>query len=160
MTKKHFKSFSDKITYSSYTVNMSICARHAYRYIVTYLVSLRLFALGHSFYERSHFKNIWHHLVNDIIEVALLGEVERGVKGHVRGQCQLNFEQGINVECWVRVLNQVLQGTSHSAAEPSKNVSVHMFCVGLPSLWVQISTKQLSVLLNETERKKSCENLL
>ena len=104
--------------------------------------------------KRRHPQDVTHHLVDYVIEVALLGEVERGVKGHVGGQHELDLKERGDAERRVRVLQQVLQGATHGTAEALQNHAVHMLSVGLPLNGTPLSTQQRTVLLQRRRRRR------
>ena len=64
--------------------------------------------LCHPGYESRHVGYITHHLVNDVIEVAMVTGVQRGFEGHLVGfQDQLHLEEWRDAERRVSVLHQV-----------------------------------------------------
>lgn len=128
---------------------------HVYMYAhgiwsVHHLIVFSLFVLCHSGNEECHFGNVSHHLIHNFIKVALLAQVQWGIKGHlIVVEYQLDLKEWCNALGWVCVVYEVLQGAAYRTGQAHQNHPVHIVCVSLPltTVWVW-HTEQWMVLLN------------
>lgn len=121
------------------------------------LIVIQLFMLCHSGNEGRHVGDVGHHLIHNIVEVAVVAEVQRGLEGHlVAVQHQLDLKQRCDPLACVRVVHQVLQGAAHCAGEARQDHPVHIVRVGLPLAAGQVCDTQQSLVLLEHRGSEAC----
>lgn len=120
-----------------------------------HLIVIQLLVLRHSGDEGSHAGDACHHLVHDVVEIATVVIIQRGIKGHfVAVKDQLDLKQWGDALRRLRVVYQVLQGAAHGAAEACQNHAVHVVGVGLPLTAVQVCHAEEALVLLQQRKKK------